>query len=392
VNILFLTAYPPVLDMHGGGVRMYHNIRLLGRKHNVHVVSFVENDDEFERVSAIAGICDSVEAVRRTGGAAPRRLSSIPSQVSYFDTPEIREAIDEACRRHAIDVLQCEYVEMAQFHRSDMFTIWSIIDPLSPGLRQRFESETRPIEKARWFYRWKSMLNYETRSARRFDRVVTMTPGDADYMRRRAPRSDIRDTPIGVDSRHFSPLEADPAGPVRVIFLGNFRHAPNLEAVQFLKDELAPAFSDLSFEVAGGNLPPDVLDGSGVRYLGYQSDTRPLYRRPNTIVVAPIFSGRGQRVKLLEAFSMGVPVVSTSLGAAGFPVRDGKDAFIAETPGEFRSVLALLRDSQELRENIGAKAREMILARFDWDILAERFLKVVEPGRLSVSRGVNLSP
>ena len=75
---------------------------------------------------------------------------------------------------------------------------------------------------------------------------------------------------------------------------------------------------------------------------------------------------------------MGMPVVTTSLGASGFPVQHGEAAFIAETAGQFRSALASLRDSRELRENVGAKARQMILDRLEWDVLADRFLDVVE--------------
>ena len=381
MKILFLAAYPPVLNMHGGGVRMYHNIRILGRKHDVHVVSFVENDEEHDRVLGISEICSSVRAIRRVPGTGPRRLSRIPSQVRHFDTAEMRDAVNDACRRHAIEVLHCEYVEMAQFHRSGLFTVWSVTDPLSPSLKDAFVSETNPVGRARAYYRWKSMLNYETRAARRFDRVVTMTPNDAEFIRGCAPRSDVRDIPIGVDSRHYQPSEIDPDGPLRVVFLGNFRHTPNIEAARFLRDNVAGHFPDLRFEVAGTNLPEGLLDGSAVKATGYRPDTRSLYRRPNTIVAAPLFSGRGQRVKLLEAFSMRMPVVTTSLGAAGFPVRHGQEAFIADTAEEFRSSLALLRESRELRENLGTNARRMIVEGFDWDVLADRFLDLVEPGR-----------
>lgn len=380
MNILFLAAYPPVLNMHGGGVRMYHNIRILGRKHDVHVVSFAEKDDEHERVHRISEICSSVRVISRVPRPRPRRLSRIPSAVRHFDTAEMRDAVNDVCRRRAIEVLHCEYVEMAQYHRSELFTVWSVTDPLSPSLKNAFLSESNPIHKARAFYRWKSMLNYETRAARQFDRVVTMTPNDAEFIRGCAPRADVRDIPIGVDSRLYEPSSIEPNHPLRVVFLGNFRHTPNIEAVRFLRDNVAGYFPDLKFEVAGRDLPDGLLDGTALEAVGYRPDTRSLYRRPNTIVAAPLFSGRGQRVKLLEAFSMGMPVVTTSLGAAGFQVSHGQEAFIAETAKEFRSSLARLRESRELRENMGARARRMIVERFDWDVLAGRFLDVVEPG------------
>jgi len=174
-------------------------------------------------------------------------------------------------------------------------------------------------------------------------------------------------------------LEATPEEPLRVLFLGNFRHLPNVEALQFLKEHLIPVFPKLQFQVAGNNLPIGVLDGTEAEMLGYQFDTRLLYKRPNTIVLAPLFSGTGQRVKLLEAFSMGVPVVTTSRGASGFAVRHGVDAFLAETPAQFQIALATLCDSRKLRENVGENARRLVTERFDWDALASYFLGVIEP-------------
>ena len=379
MNVLFLAAYPPVLDMHGGGVRMYHNIRILAQKHEVHVIAFVENEEERARVSEIAGICSSVQAIQRVPNFRQSRLSLIPAEVRFFDTPAMHRAVNEACQRLDIHVLQCEYVEMVQFYRPGIFTVWSVIETLSPNAREQIGRERSPLEKLRACYRWMSLLKYETSAARRFDRVVTMTPGDAKYLRSYVPQADIRTIPIGVDTHHYSPSETVPEEPLRVLFLGNFRHTPNVEAVRFLKDHLMPAFPNLRFQIAGDNLPAGVLDGTQAEVLGYQADTRALYRRPNTVVVAPLFSGTGQRVKLLEAFAMGVPVVTTSRGAAGCAVRNGTDALIAESPDQFRTALAELCDSRELRENVGENARRMVSERFDWDAIASQFFDVVEP-------------
>jgi glycosyltransferase involved in cell wall biosynthesis len=95
--------------------------------------------------------------------------------------------------------------------------------------------------------------------------------------------------------------------------------------------------------------------------------------------VAPLFSGTGQRVKLLEAFAMGVPVVTTALGASGLSVRHRQEAFIAETRDEFVNALAALRDSAQLREDMGSRGRRMVVERFEWERLADSFLEVVEP-------------
>src|SRR5437762_540618 len=87
-----------------------------------------------------------------------------------------------------------------------------------------------------------------------------------------------------------------------------------------------------------------------------------------------LFSGTGQRVKLLEAFAMGVPVITTSLGAAGFPVVNRKHAVIANNAVEFRAAVADLAASLELRSRLGREARRMILEHFTWESIGAHFL------------------
>jgi glycosyltransferase involved in cell wall biosynthesis len=137
-------------------------------------------------------------------------------------------------------------------------------------------------------------------------------------------------------------------------------------------------FPDVPFVISGGNVPDSLRVGSNVQFPGYAQDVRNLYRRPNTIVAAPLFSGTGQRVKLLEAFAMGCPVVTTSTGASGFPINDRVEAMIADSPSDFAARLRELLSSESLRSKMGATARLMIERHFSWDSLAPRLLSLVE--------------
>jgi glycosyltransferase involved in cell wall biosynthesis len=386
MNILFVTAYPPVLHMHGGGVRMYHNIRILSRRHSVHVLSFVENDAEREMLRSVRTICDSVTAVRRVPDFRPHWLSVLPFMVREFSTPEMHRAVDAALRSSKIDVLQCEYLQMAQFRRRGVFSILTAHEALSKNAYEAFTKETNPAEKLRLFYRWMQVLRYETLQSQKFDRTVTMTAEDARYLRSYAAGADIRAIPIGADVDEFTPFPETPEQPLIVLFVGNFRHTPNVEAARFLIRSIAPRFPELKFVIPGSHAPQDadfLRAGPNVMFPGYIADTRELYRRPNTIVTAPLFSGTGQRVKLLEAFSMACPVVTTTIGAMGFPIKNGVEALIADTAEEFVQALRLLAASVDYRRNIGRQARAMMLARFSWERIAEDLLNVVEEAVIS---------
>jgi glycosyltransferase involved in cell wall biosynthesis len=214
-----------------------------------------------------------------------------------------------------------------------------------------------------------------------------MTDFDADYLRRYSPQANIRAIPIGIDPDEFIPAPELPDERVRVLFLGNFRHLPNLEAAQFLVNTIAPQFPRLSFVIAGTNQPDNLNPGSNVTLSGFAADTRTLYRRPNTIVATPLFSGTGQRVKLLEAFAMACPVITSSIGALGYPVSNGVNAMIADTVDDFSAALRQLAASLDLRRRLGLNAREMILRDFTWRKLGEKYLSLIEEARAERDEG-----
>jgi glycosyltransferase involved in cell wall biosynthesis len=377
MNILMLTAYPPVLHMHGGGVRMYHNIRILAERHSVRVVSFVESEDEREMLRSLDGICESVIAVRRVPDFGPHWFSLLPFLVREFSTPEMYRAVEKEFER-GVDVLQCEYLQMAQFHRPGLLTILTMHEAISANAYEAFQKATEPVDKLRLYYRWMSTLRYETLMCRKFDRVVTMTEPDAEYLRSYSPEANIRAIPIGIDPEEFKPFPEDPGRPLEVLFVGNFRHSPNVEAAEFLVERIAPRFPDLQFVIPGSHAPEHLHGHSNVRFNGYVPDTRVLYRRPNTIVAAPLFSGTGQRVKLLEAFSMGCPVITSLVGAKGFPLADGREALIANTVEEFDAALRRLISSEELRRQTGNSARQMIVRGFSWQRIGQQLLDCVQ--------------
>src|SRR4030095_6936800 len=201
MNVLFVAAYPPVLNRHGGGVRMFHNILILSEKNNVHVLSFIAIDDDPSILDSLKPFCASVRAIRRIPDFRPHWLSIKPFLVREFSTPEMHHAVDDIIREHKIDVSQVEYVQMAQFYRRGVFSILTAHEAKCRNAYEAFESESDAPQKLKLFYRWMQMLNYEVPHTRKFDRVLAMTEEDADCLRSYAPNANIRAIPIGVDEK-----------------------------------------------------------------------------------------------------------------------------------------------------------------------------------------------
>ena len=170
-----------------------------------------------------------------------------------------------------------------------------------------------------------------------------------------------------------------------MLFVGNYRHPPNGDAVCYFVREILPLIRreipDAEFCVAGSNthlLNAQVTaEGNGVRMFGYVPDIRTCYRSA-ALFVAPILTGTGMRVKLLEALSMGMAVVATPLAAQGFRSTQGRVMVTAATPSAFAErTVELLRNST-LRSNLGANARRMIQEQYDWSVIERQFLDLVE--------------
>jgi len=356
---------------------MFHNIRILAEKHSVRVVSFVENDEERELLRSLDGICESVTAVKRIPDFRPHWFSLLPFLVREFSAPEMYRAVEIEFQKRRVDVLQCEYLQMAHFHRNGVLNVLTLHEAVSANAWESFERETDPIQKLRLLHRWMGILRHEVRMCRTFDRIVTMTEDDAAYLRSYSPTAEIRAIPIGIDLAEFVPNTEASHHPVEALFVGNFRHYPNVEAAEFLIDHVAPQFPEIQFVIAGSHAPDHLRKLPNVRFPGYVSDTRMLYHGFNTIFLAPLFSGTGQRVKLLEAFAMTSPVVTTSVGAKGFPLQNGIHSLIANSETEFIAALRQLIALPDLRVRLATNALRMIEQGFTWHRIGCDLLELV---------------
>jgi hypothetical protein len=139
---------------------MFHNIRLLAEKHSVRVLSFVENDEEAELVRAVEPICESVAAIKRIPDLSAHWFSLEPFLIREFNTPAMHKAVDDALRTKRADIIQCEYLQMAQYRRPGFSSILTIHEAYSANAYKAFQAATDAVEKFRLFSRWMAMLNF----------------------------------------------------------------------------------------------------------------------------------------------------------------------------------------------------------------------------------------
>jgi GT2 family glycosyltransferase/glycosyltransferase involved in cell wall biosynthesis len=399
-RVLFVSPYPICPPTHGGGVFMYQTIRELAQLCELHAIVLLDYPEERAAHSELDRICASTEYVVRRGGLPRGGPSPEPHAVREFRNPGLAWLIHRQIYAYKIDVLQLEYTVMGQY-AGQFRRIPSVLfehDVYFQSIARRLPFIGDPAEKlqARWEYL--RALRYELRLLPKLDRIQVCSPDNAGYLLSFLPRLKGRIDDgfrAGVDTSLY---EFRPEGrePFTMLFLGNFRHTPNMEALDWFVGRVLPrvlaAEPRARLIVAGSEMPPRNLlpAADAIEVLGFVEDVRaPLDRY--ALFVCPILSGSGVRVKLLEAFSAGIPVVSTRLGAEGLTAQDGAICALADPPEEFARRVVDLLQHPEKAAAMACRAREEVVAKRDIRAMTGRLVDCYR-AEIARMRGASTSP
>ena len=165
------------------------------------------------------------------------------------------------------------------------------------------------------------------------------------------------------------------------MFLGSMDWLPNIEAVHWFVREVLPLLRQrvpgIRFKIVGRNPSPSVralaTADSAIEVTGTVEDVQPHVHQCQVIVV-PLLSGGGTRIKIFECMAMGVAVVSTTIGAEGLPLVPGEDVQIADSSESFAASVAELLQHPELAQKLALRARERMVREFGWEAAAAKFI------------------
>ena len=268
-------------------------------------------------------------------------------------------------------------------------------------LQQRaFETDAR--QPRRWMgalyslIQWQKLRRYEARVCRAFDRVVAVSPADAQALQRLVPGLEVTVVLNGVDTECYNDqflMTNDQArighwdlviGHWSLVFTGKMDFRPNVDAVLWFCQEILPSIRrerpSVRFTIVGRDPHPRVLAlarDPQVTVTGYVEDVRP-YIAGAAVYVVPLRMGGGTRLKVLEAMAMGQAIVSTTLGCEGVVLTPGREAALADTAQEFAWRVVELLGDEGRRRSMGQQARRLVEARYDWRAIVPRLEQVYE--------------
>ena len=374
-RIGILSPYFPYPLSHGGAVRIYHLLREAAAEFDVALFAFGDDETDAD-MGHMAEFCSRIVIVPKPRYREPRWSTLLPPEVHEFESPGMRKAL--AAHREDYDVLQVEYTQLARYG-GEVLVEHDVTFDLYEQVWRRDRTLT-----ARWDYlRW---LRFERAAVRRFRRVVVMSDKDAKQLSGYAHGIAVIEN--GVNLERFRPEPERPGQ--RLLFIGSFRHFPNVAAFQFFIRDVWPALRnrhpDIRVTIVCGpdhltywraftgelSLPADPK----FELLGYVADVRPLYNDA-TLVLAPTVVSAGTNVKVLEAMAMQRAVVSTPSGCAGLGLKHGESVWIANTANEFAEAVSLLLEDPQLRRKLAQGARRCAEEQYNWSKIGEKYRKLL---------------
>jgi glycosyltransferase involved in cell wall biosynthesis len=367
-RVAVLSPYFPYPLAHGGAVRIFHLLREIAREFDVELFAFTDGPAEPE-AAPVLEFCARVVLVEKPRYREPRWSTLLPPEVHEFRSPAMRQAIARECAAFRFECLQVEYAHLASYG-GDVLVEHDVTFDLFDQVARRDRT------LAAWWdwYRWR---RFESRAVKSYRRVVVMSKKDASLL---GCGTVVEN---GVDLERFRP-EPEPSGQ-RLLFIGSFRHFPNVAAYRFFTERVWPLLADqfpemkvtvvcgpdhLTYWRAFTDSPAPQTD-SRIRLLAFVADVRPLYLEANLVLV-PTTVSAGTNVKVLEAMAMKRAAVSTTSGCAGLGLLHGHSVWIGDTPQAFAAGIATLIQDPKRRARMAEAAYLDAARNFDWRAIGQK--------------------
>ncbi len=386
-QVLVISPYSPAPAVHGGATRMLALLREMRERCDVTLLSFHDTPAEMEpgSLAVLRDLCRDVVLIPRNRHSSGGPLA--PLATFGFFSSALAEEIEAWLARRYFDVVQVEYTQMAHYLPAPANGLLRVLvehDIASTVAARSREAEPSALQRLRMRFDEMRSLRHEVRAIEAADAIIAMSEVDRATLARWVDPGPIHVVPNGVSCREFVPSASAEAPSVEapsILFVGFFRHPPNVEAAHYFVRDILPRVRQrvpgVRLKIVGAYPPSSVLalaeQDPLIEVTGRVPTTAPWYREA-TVFVAPILKGSGTRLKILEAMASGCPVVSTTIGAEGIEagpevlVRADGDLAFAD------AVVALLGDPAR-RAALARAGRQLVERQYDWPVVASRLYR-----------------
>lgn len=371
----------------GGQIRTLEMLRELHKRHEVHYVAFDDplHPEGFKRSSEYSSYSYPVphKVVPKNSPAFLVQLlkglfSRIPVAGMRYRSAAMRETVAKVVSTHNFDAKICDFL-FPSINIADLNT-WTLFQHNVESVIWERHARSGKTAAHRAYFRLqaKRMLQWERDVCRAVARVIAVSETDEHLMRSRFGIKQVSSVPTGVDVDYFEKPKSSTAL-YDLVFVGSMDWMPNVDGMQWFLTNVFPLIRkekpDCRLALVGRNPPQTLLDAAkdpGITVTGTVPDVRPFLWQ-SAVSIVPLRVGGGTRLKIFEAMAAGTPVISTTIGAEGLPVRHGETIRIADTAQEFAAeclnMLAVPQDWQRMAQ----QAVDLVVQNYSWEQVTKKF-------------------
>lgn len=386
MKILFLSRWFPHPMNNGSKIRIYNLLRGLSQHHEVTLLSFADQPGVSPEAPEVRAVCSKAQVVpwREFDPASARaRLATFslkPRSVVDTFSPEMAAAITRTLTDEKFDLIIASQLQMAAYYPYFQ-DVPAVFEELEIGLfHDRAFSADGKI-RLRHALTWFKLRVYLSRLLDSFRAVTVASAQERDLLARNFPRyrRPVEIIPNCLNMDEYKNVRAGRKANT-LIFTGPFKYHANYDAMKWFVGEVFPRIleqvPDAHLIITGDHLNLPLPSTRNVTLAGYVDDIKPLIASC-TVSIAPLLSGGGTRLKILEAMALGTPVVATSKGAEGLNARAGEHLFVADEAGDFAESTVRLLKEAGLRQELAENAQKLVRDRYDWGGIMPSFLHLL---------------
>jgi glycosyltransferase involved in cell wall biosynthesis len=305
--------------------------------------------------------------------------------VARFINKEVETALIDLLRSDTFDIIQFESIYTSPYLKtarkySDAKCICRVHN-IEYLIWQRLSENESSFLKRKYLNLLTNRLRaYELDILRKFDLLLPISVLEKDYLEEHQINQCYY-LPFGVSPKTEIPIV--PCEKLSCFHIGSMDWAPNVEGVNWFLDqiwsELQSEFKDVTIYLAGKNMPATFYskEGPHLKVIGEVEDVMQFSLEKN-IMLVPLRSGAGIRIKMIEAMAIGKTIISTDIGASGIGAVNGQEILIANTVAEFRSALQFCFQHPDEAKAIGERARAFVFANYEKSLMYTRFIDYLQ--------------
>ncbi|MCS6894724.1 MAG: glycosyltransferase family 4 protein [Bacteroidia bacterium] len=315
-------------------------------------------------------------------GALRNLFTQEPYHVARFRSDRFGAILCEVIERFQPNLIQVESPYLTPYVEKLSLPKVYRLHNIESQIWYRHAAEQRWMLRPYFYLQAHRIEAYERRILHTYDGLLPISEKEADFVRQSGYQGTVEVFPFGIDLKKYSaPLLGQQ--PPRIGFIGGLDWLPNQQGIVWFLENVWRDFRrqhpDAHLSIAGRNTPRWLYKyaDSQTHILGEVKDAQAFFHE-HEIFIAPLFSGSGIRIKLIEAFATGRAIVATPIAAENLTYRLGQDIFLSETAVGFREALAALYNNPVLREQMGRAARQLAESQYDRQVLLPRLQRFYE--------------